>query len=151
MTVFNLEAVKSGTWFQFRESTVDPATKEPVFKEAVKGAGEILLRSVTPFIRKQIMSADVQTKPVVNQFTRRMEFAAVERTAEQKQKDSDDMWDYAIVDWKGFLDGKGKPIPCTRENKLAMMDVDRFVRFVNYALGAIDQYTEAKEKEEQKN
>jgi len=31
------------------------------------------------------------------------------------------LWDYAIVDWSGVEDEKGKPIPCTRENKALLM------------------------------
>jgi hypothetical protein len=152
MTTFNLDAVKSGTWFPFQESTVDPLTQDPIFDEAEKGAGEILLRSSTPFIRKQAAGQEIQTKPVMNSLTRRMEFAPVDRrTPEQKQQEQDDMWDYVIVDWKGFKDANGKEIPCTRENKLLLMDVDRFIRFVGHALKIIDQYTEVKKEKLEKN
>jgi hypothetical protein len=31
------------------------------------------------------------------------------------------MWDFIIIDWKGIEDGAGKPLPCTTENKVALM------------------------------
>jgi hypothetical protein len=42
------------------------------------------------------------------------------------------MWDYCVVDWKGVLDDNKKPIPCTKENKIALMQGSvEFMAFVN--------------------
>lgn len=46
-----------------------------------------------------------------------------------------DRYDYVIVDWGGFVDENGQPIPCTREEKIFLMENSQpFSTFVGGAL-----------------
>jgi len=49
---------------------------------------------------------------------------------EEQQKEQDDMTDYVITGLKDFFDAKGKPIECTRENKIKLVKVPVFDRFM---------------------
>ena len=51
-------------------------------------------------------------------------------TAEEEQKERDDAFDYSIVDLKDFYDSNKKPIECTRENKLKLVALPVFDRFM---------------------
>jgi hypothetical protein len=60
------------------------------------------------------------------------------------------IWDHAIQGWEGILDKNGKEIPCTLPNKMKLMGIPQFARFVARCLqqitGANTQEAEGAEK-----
>ena len=62
------------------------------------------------------------------------------------------VWDYCIVDWKGIYDAENKPIPCTKEFKLILMNKSvKFAEFVTTKLNLLRELKDAHSKEEEKN
>lgn len=62
------------------------------------------------------------------------------------------LWDYCIVDWEGILDAKGKPIPCTRENKVRLLrGSPLFLQLYIDCIGRLDEYRKQALEEEEKN
>jgi len=63
------------------------------------------------------------------------------------RKRSDDIWDYAITSWEGLLNAKGKAIECNRANKLKLMAIPEFDRFIGRCLQMLgDASVKAKEE-----
>ena len=69
---------------------------------------------------------------VLNPKTRSMEKVEYYKSLslEDQQKEQDDLTDYVITGLKDFYDAKGKPIECTRENKIKLSKVPVFDRFM---------------------
>lgn len=62
------------------------------------------------------------------------------------------LWDYCILDWQGIEDEKGKPIPCTRENKVVLMRGSlEFQRMVAEGLDRLSADFEERKKALRKN
>jgi len=62
------------------------------------------------------------------------------------------LWDYIIVDWKGFDDEKGKAIKCTVKNKVKFMRTwPEFYDFVDNAADVSTADVEQKAEEVEKN
>ncbi|GAH16387.1 unnamed protein product, partial [marine sediment metagenome] len=53
-----------------------------------------------------------------------------DQTAEQEAQEREDAFDYAITDFENFFDAKGKPIKCSKENKIKLMAIPVFDRFI---------------------
>jgi hypothetical protein len=50
------------------------------------------------------------------------------------------LWDFCIVDWKGFVGKDGKAIPCTLENKSRLMGKSyEFSKFVGSCLDKLNE------------
>ena len=58
------------------------------------------------------------------------------------------LWDYQIVDWN-IVDGDGKKIECTKENKLLLMGNSS--EFVNFVVNSLNQLTKDEEKRKDKS
>jgi hypothetical protein len=129
--LFDFEAAE-GEWFPFFGSHIDPVTGEPVYEPTVEDA-KVRIRSIAPFVEERFSKKKRTFEFVLNPKTRAMERVGFypEQTAEEARAERDDLWDYAIVDFEGFKDSKtGEVIPCTRDNKLKLMKVPVFDRFV---------------------
>lgn len=128
----DLKAAEQGEWFNFFSSHIDPVTGEPVYEEPVKDA-RVQIRSIGPFIEERMAKRKKVVEHVYNQKTRSMERLSYspDLTPEEQKAERDDLWDYAITGLENFKDSKtGTVIGCTRENKLALMKVPVFDRFV---------------------
>jgi len=128
----DLKAVEQGEWFNFFSSRIDPVTGEPIYEEPVKDA-RAQIRSIGPFIEERMGKKKKEIERVYNPKTRGMERIPFypELSAEDQKAERDDLWDYAITGLENFKDSKtGQVIACTRENKLALMKVPVFDRFV---------------------
>jgi len=139
----------SGEWFNFFSSHIDPVTGEPVYEEPVKDA-RVQIRSIAPFIEERMAKRKKAIEHVYNPKTRSMERMGFfpDLSPEEQKAERDDLWDYAIVALENFKDAKtGKVITCTRENKLALMKLPVFDRFVARCQQLISS-AGVKEKEE---
>jgi len=131
-TVFSLKDPNPGIWFKFDEE--DPQS------------GEIAIRAVNQAKRKEIQSKTVKRK-VEYKHGQRFEY-----------HDTDDdvfselLWDYVIADWKGLEDDDGKPIECTRDNKLfLMLNNVGFAAFVAQCMEKVNDGLEDRIKVIEKN
>jgi hypothetical protein len=57
---------------------------------------------------------------------------------------------YSIVDWD-LIDKKGKPIPCTDENKIKLLGVIPFIQFIGECLKELSTQAGIEQEEEIKN
>lgn len=48
------------------------------------------------------------------------------------------IFDYCVLDWKGFVDENDKPLKCTKENKQMIFDYDR--EFIVFAVNEISNF-----------
>jgi hypothetical protein len=121
-----------GDWFKFFDSEVDLQSGEIMYSEPRADAGEICIRSVSPFWREKVEGRKKESEFVFNPKTRAMEKVSytVELTPEEEAKERDDSYDYCITGFRNLFDGEGNEILCTRENKMKLMSVPRFERFI---------------------
>ena len=72
-----------------------------------------------------------------------------EMSAEEIKQEQYDTYDWTIQDFKGFMDKRtGKSIPCTRENKIKLMKVPVFDRFIARCQQLLSESGIQKEKAE---
>ncbi len=129
--IFDLDA-EQGEWFYFFGSHIDPNTGETIFEEPVLDA-RVQVRSMAPFFEERIKTRKKGVEHVYNPKTRAMERISYisDLSIGEAQAERDDAWDYAITALENFKDRKtGNVIPCNRENKLKLMKVPVFDRFI---------------------
>lgn len=150
---FDLSGETQGEWFKFFRSEVKE-NGEFAYLEPEDGAGSVCLRIVDPETIENIHS---QTRKRVKEFVHNPKTRAMERveydeqTPAQKKKENEMVWDHAIQDWKGILDKDGNEIPCTLENKLKLMNVSQFARFVGRCMQIISGSNDRAAEEKVKN
>lgn len=145
----DLESVDEGEWFFYQDSHFDHEQQDWVFSEPSKTA-KIRVRRMQPFIQKRLQKQKKEAEHILNPKTRSMERITYykDQTPEEAQKNIDDTWDYVITGLEGFKNKKtGKDIECTRENKLKLIEVPAFDRFIAHCLKLLEG-SEAKRKEE---
>ena len=147
-TTFNLEDTQ-GDWFEFFESRIDQKTGEIIYDDPIPGSGQVCIRDTREFWQERLAKRKKKHTFVLNQATRAMERVEYygEMTAEEDQKEREDAFDYSIVDFKLFYDRNKKPIECTRENKLKLIAIPVFDRFVARCI-IIQQEVKGKQAEE---
>ncbi len=131
MVDFNLDQTE-GEWFTFFGSHIDINTGEVVYEDPVSD-GRVQIRSIAPFIEERVLKRKRMVEHIFNPKTRSMERVSfyLDQTPEENRAERDDLWDYAITGLENFKDIKtGELITCTRENKLRLMKVPVFDRFV---------------------
>lgn len=120
---------------RFNLTDLNPGTVCPLDPQD-PDAGSITLRTLN-----SETLADIERKTR----TRRVEYRRGQRhevVDVNEALHSELLWDYAIVGWDGIEDENGVPIPCTRENKVTLMNGSPvFARIVGDLL---DQLTEAR-------
>lgn len=129
---FELETVAQGEWFQFFGSHIDPSTGQIVYGTPAKDA-RVQVRIMAPFIEERMKGRKKVAEHVFNPQTRAMERISFfpDLSVEEAQQERDDLWDYVITGLENFKDAKtGETIECTRENKLKLMKVPVFDRFI---------------------
>jgi len=130
-TIFDLEE-RQGDWFDFFESRIDQKTGEVIYDDPIPGSGKVCFRDMREFWQERLAKRKKRHEFVVNPTTKAMERVEYYEvmTAEEEQKERDDAFDYSIIDLKDFYDAKKKPIECTRENKLKLVTLPVFDRFM---------------------
>jgi len=129
--LINLE-IDQGEWFPYFGSRIDAATGDIVYEEPSSDA-KVKIRPMGPFIEDRVSNRKRQVEHVLNPKTRQMERVSYypELSTTELKTERDDTWDYVIQDWEGFKDAKtGKEIECTRANKIALMKLPVFDRFI---------------------
>jgi len=148
--IINLD-VNRGDWFTFCESRINEKG-EVIFDDPKPDAGRVCIRSIAPILEEIQAGKKRKYEFILNSSTRSMERVGYfeEDTPETRKKEWGDVWDYAITDIENFFDQAGNPIECTRENKIKLMKVPVFDRFVARCLqviaGAGVKIAEASEK-----
>jgi hypothetical protein len=128
-TKFNLKDPNPGAWFKFNED--DPKS------------GEISIRAVNAAKRREIQKKCIKQK-VEYKHGQRFEF-----TESDDDLFSEMLWDYVIADWHDLEDDDGKPIECTKENKIfLMLNNVGFALFVNECLEKVNDDLENRIKKE---
>lgn len=129
---FNMNDLNPGAKFYFDEN--DPAK------------GSITLRALNMEALDNIRAKTVK---------RRAEYVNGQRHEVFETDESmraDLTWAYVIQDWEGIEDENGQPIPCTDENKAALMRGSLvFSRIVSDFLARLDADMQAKAEAERKN
>lgn len=136
---FDVTGETPGEWFTFFRSEIKE-NGEVVYLDPEADAGRVCLRIASPEV---IESIQAQTRKKQAEFVRNPNTRAMERvtwfdqTPEQEKKERELIWDHAIQGWEGMLDVSGTEIPCTLENKLKLMNIPQFARFVGRCLQLI--------------
>ncbi len=133
MTVFNIESEEQGDWYAFFNSRIDPSSGEIEYDKPEKGAAEFRIRSMVPFWEERRKDRKRQYKMVLNPATRSMERVRYyeDLSAEEEKQESEDAWDYVITGMKNAFSAPGVSMECTRENKLKLIKMPVFMRFLN--------------------
>ena len=150
--LINLEA-EQGEWFQFFGSHVEAKTGETIYHEPEPNA-RVQIRSMAPFIEDRLSKRKKQVEHVINPKTRALERLSyyADLTVEESIKERDDTWDYIITDFEGFKDSRtGEVIECTRENKIKLVKVPVFDRFIARCLEMLNNSGIKEAKELEKN
>ena len=130
--MFSLEE-SQGDWFDFFESSVDLNTGEITYADPKPDTGSVCFRSAREFIMERMARRKKDSKFVLNPKTRGMERVGFDKdlSPEESQKERDDLVDYVITGFKKLFDMEGNPIECTRENKIKLVKVPVFDRFMS--------------------
>lgn len=150
--IFDLDAAHQGDWFTFFNSFINEKG-EVVYEDPKPDAGRVCIRSLTPYFEQMQAKRKRKFEFALNPATRSMERVGYydEPTPEQAKKERDDVWDYAITGIENFFDAKGEPILCTQENKIRLMAVPVFDRFVARCLQTLSGAGVKAEEELRKN
>lgn len=143
----------AGEWFPFFASEIKP-DGEVKYLDPEEGAGKVQLRIADSDTLERIQSETrkKQSEFVLNKVNRQMERVAYfDQTPAQEKKERELIWDHAIMNWEGILDSNSKPIPCTLENKMKLMSVPIFARFVGRCLQLISGASDSAKAELEKN
>lgn len=143
---FELDQDKGETFQYFKSEILedgetkfyDPEPDEPC-RVTLKLADPDFIEGVHAETRKTII--DRALNPKTHSMERIKDF---EQTLEQKRKERELIWGNAILGWEGVLDVNGKVVECNQENKMRMMNIPVFARFIGRCLQLISG--EASEK-----
>lgn len=128
---------------------IDLDTKPAKWFE-MEGGGRVQLATMTAdaykAIRKQTTRKKVDFKKVEGQ-PARLEYEEVNEDLQNEL-----FWDAVIVGWENLFDGHKKPIPCTKENKVALMTKSPlFAKFVTESLKTLAEDDQAQAEQAEKN
>ena len=153
MTVFELDKQEQGDWFSFFNSHFDRKTGEVIYDEAEEGAAEFRVRSLAPFLEERRKDRKKQFAMVLNPSTRAMERVGYYDDLPQKEasREADDAWDYAITGFKNAFSAPGVEMECTKENKLKLIEIPAFLRFITRAFQMISDAGIAQKESAEKN
>jgi len=119
MTVFSLEE-KDGVFFE------------------MEGGGRVKIRGMSSASFKDIRKETVKKKIEYKRIDGKAERFVAEDTDDDLQTEL--FWDHIIVSWENLFDSNGKEIPCTRENKVLLLN--RSIKFLNFVTNAFKTLTE---------
>ncbi len=128
--------------------TVDLENLNPttVFPLDDKGAS-ITLRLMSTEVTKKIIKKTSKRKASFNKFGQ-----PTFVYDDPDDKFTDEYIDYVIVDWTGIVDSNGVPIPCTRENKILLMNkAPNFEKKVNEFIRELTEADKSEREELEKN
>lgn len=131
-TQFSMKEPNPGVWFKFDER--DPES------------GSVRVRVVNAARRSEMQKACVAQK-VEYKHGQRFEY-----TKADDERFSEMLWDYSIVEWVRLEDDDGKPIACTAENKVFLMQNNvGFAQFISRCLEIVTETEEERADAVEKN
>lgn len=153
MTVFDLDKDAQGDWFPFFGSRFDPLTGEIAYLKPEPDAAEFRIRNMTGFFEERRKNRTREYKMVLNPSTRAMERVGYyeDLPPDEAQKESDDAWDYAITGMKNAFAVDGLPMDCTRANKLKLVKIPIFLRYIQRVFQILADAGVKKAEESEKN
>ncbi len=150
---FELDTGK-GESFQFFRSEQDDDGNVKYFDPDPAEPCRVVLRLADPDVLEGIYK-QTRTKVVervLNPKSKAMErLKDFDQTDEQVKLERQLIWDHAIVSWEGVLDAKGVVVECTTENKMKMMNIPLFARFISRCLSLISGEAVGKKEVLKKN
>ena len=84
------------------------------------GGGRLKLRTIAPEDWREIRMATV-TKGPPEYVKLDGKYQRFQEEIENKDLQTEMIWDRTILDWEGILDRNGNPIPCTYEWKVRLL------------------------------
>jgi len=150
---FDLDGKNEGEGFKFFESRIDDAGKV-VYDKPKPDAPTFQLRSMVPKMEEVRSKQKQKFEFVLNPTTRGMERVGFfeELSASEERAEREELWDYVITGWDDkALDAKGRKIPVTKENKIRLMAIPVFDRFVARALTLLSSEGIKAKKDKEKN
>jgi len=134
MTVFNMSE-SEGVWFD------------------MDGGGRVKIKALSPKAYQRIAKATTTKKPIALKVDGAGQPALFDREIIDEDARTVLIHDAIIVDWENLIDEKKKPIPCTSENKTALMLMDSgvFRDFVNEKVSLLNDANSKKKEAEEKN
>jgi hypothetical protein len=150
-TIIDFDAAE-GEWFYFFSSRINPVTGLVEYDDPASDA-RVQLRSMGLFFEERLKGRKKLVEHVLNAKTRQMERIEYYPTLafEEAMKERDDAYDYAITGLENFKDKSGSIISCTRENKLKLMKVPVFDRFIARCLELLANAGVKQKEEIEKN
>ncbi len=146
---FDIDKQTAGEWFPFFGSEVLEDGTIRYFLPNQE-AGKFQIRQATVEILDIIKKETQGTRRVdfvPNPKTRQMErVVSFDQTPEQEKKEREMLWDYIIMGWEGIKDGKENEIAVTTENKMKLLNIPVFMRFLSRCLEILGGQSEATEK-----
>jgi hypothetical protein len=139
--ILDLEIQEEGEWFYYFYSHIDQITGEVIYDDPVKDA-RVKIRSLAPYIEQRFAERKKQKEHVLNPKTRAMERIEYypDLSPEKMITERENTWDYVIQGLDGFQNKKTKKeIACTRENKIKLMKLPVFDRFIARCLQLLDE------------
>jgi hypothetical protein len=129
--IFDLESRQEGEWFKFFESRINEKG-EVEYDDPKPDAGRFCIRSIGPVMEEIRSAKKKRFEFVLNPSTRSMERVGYlpDQTPAEARAEMEQVWDYAITGIEDAFDGKGNALACTKENKIKLMAVPMFDRFV---------------------
>lgn len=92
---------------------VDADVSQAVWKKYdVEGETQVKIKPMTPTMLRTTRANNIDT--------RNTKVTSLEKVNDEEW--DKDLFDELIEDWKGFIDKNDKPIPCTRDNKIIVIE-----------------------------
>lgn len=154
MTIFNL-GTDEGESFKYQNSYVDEKTGEVVWEDPEKDAFALWVRLPDKKTEEFAERRKRRVEHVLNPKTRRMERQEYLEAPdlETQKKETEELWDWVLAKWdeKNIDESTGKMIPITPENKIKLMSIIPFDRFVGKCIRTIRDGKSRKVKALEKN
>lgn len=150
--IIDLNARQEGEWFRFFESTVNERG-EVEYADPKPDAGKFCIRPIGPVLDEIRAEKKRRFEFVFNPSTRAMERVGyfAEQSPEEARAEIERIWDYAITGIEESFDSKGQAISCTKENKVKLMSIPAFDRFVARCLQLLSVSGVKAKEEAEKN
>lgn len=153
MTIFDLSGEEQGDWFEFFTSHIEQGTGKIIYDEPEENSARFQIRSPAPFWEERRKGRKKESQFVLNPATRAMERVTwyKDLPEDQDRKEIEDAWDYTITGIEDAFWGPDDPIECTRENKLKLIRMPVFDRFLSRVLQLISETGVKQEEAAEKN